>query len=446
MMTGFYQGSLQDGIALALRETKAVVCFVRDDTQMSLTWEEEYFAGEEIAQTLDAKAVALRITAGSQEAGFLTSICPIVKFPTVIVIHNGTLKEYLVPDITKAIFQSRLLIAVNGQTPSEPSQQSQIRTAAGENSEVEASSPPGLSPVTNVTNVTPTQLPTYPTPQNARVASSPTPPKPYEDKITGEVNTNNAQPEKRVSPKRQAPEKEQKEPTARRVQTDKVPPKTKQTDTGKKATPSREEPKPQPPVPRAPPSQFRLQVRLFDGSSVRSSFSPTQTIRSDVRPWLDGKMGTEQRPYNLKHILTPLPSRTLSVSEESQSLKDLGLGSTATLVMVPVSSYTDAYSGAGSSLPVRGISAVYNVVSSAASTATGLVGSLIGYGPTAPAADRSGSSSPASASASSENTRARNTGLNIRTLRDQQNDRKDSQFYNGNQLNFQPRDQDRKND
>ncbi|KAJ5632921.1 hypothetical protein N7490_009260 [Penicillium lividum] len=440
-MTSFYQGSLQDGIALALRETKAVVCFVRDDSQMSLTWEEEYFAGEEIAQTLDAKAVALRITAGSQEAGFLTSICPIAKFPAVIVIHNGTLKEYLVPDITKTTFQSRLVIAVNGQTPSEPPQQSQTRTAAGENSEPVASSPPGVSPVTNVTNVTPTQHPTYPTPQIARVASSPTPP----DKNTGEVNTNNAQPEKPVSPKRQPPEKEQKEPSARKVQTDKVPPKTKQIDTGKKPALSREEPKPQPPVPRAPPSQFRLQVRLFDGSSVRSSFSPTQTIRSDVRPWLDGKMGTEQRPYNLKHILTPLPSRTLSVSEESQSLRDLGLGSTANLVMVPVSSYTDAYSGAGSSLPVRGISAVYNVVSSVASTATGLVGSFIGYGPTAPAADRSGSSSPASASASSENTRPRNTGPNIRTLRDQQNDRKDSQFYNGIQLNFEPRDQDRKN-
>lgn len=28
-MTSFYEGSLQDGIALALKETKAVVCFVR---------------------------------------------------------------------------------------------------------------------------------------------------------------------------------------------------------------------------------------------------------------------------------------------------------------------------------------------------------------------------------------------------------------------------------
>ncbi|KAJ5798100.1 uncharacterized protein N7503_007396 [Penicillium pulvis] len=423
-MTGFYEGSLQDGIALALRETKAVVCFVRDDTQTSSTWEEEYFDGEEIAQTLDAGAVLLRITAGSQEAGFLTSLCPIAKFPTVIVINNGTLKEYLVPDISKDAFQSRLGVAVKVQKPSEPVQQSQSSAQA----------------VAPVPNVTPRQYPTYPTPQAARVAAASIQPNPREDNnSTGESATNNAK--KTVPAKPQPSKEEHKKPIAKQ---EKVPLKSKQTIPSKKAIPSGEERKPQSPVPRGPPSQYRLQVRLFDGSSVRSSFSPTQTIRSDVRPWLDGQMGTEQRPYNLKHILTPLPSRTLSVSEESQSLQDLGLGSTANLVMVPVSSYTDAYSAAGSSLPVRGISAVYNAVSSVASTATGLVGSFIGYGPTASAANGSGSP-PASTSASSENTqRPRNSGLNIRTLRDQQNDRKDSQFYNGNQLNFEPRDKDRK--
>ncbi|KAJ5548763.1 hypothetical protein N7513_005997 [Penicillium frequentans] len=438
-MTGFYEGSLQDGIALALRETKAVVCFVRviprmqesqppnrgacaDDTQMSSTWEEEYFDGEEIAQTLDTGAVLLRITAGSQEAGFLTSLCPIAKFPTVIVINNGTLKEYLVPEISKDAFQSRLGVAVKGQKPSEPVEQSQ-------------SSAPAVAPVPNIT---PRQYPTYPTPQAARVAAASTQPKPREDNnSTGESATNNAQPKKTVPAKPQPSKEEHKKPIAKQ---EKAPLKSKQTIPSKKATPSSEERKPQSPVARGPPANTDSKCDC----SMEALFSPTQTIRSDVRPWLDGQMGTEQRPYNLKHILTPLPSRTLSVSEESQSLQDLGLGSTANLVMVPVSSYTDAYSAAGSSLPVRGISAVYNAVSSVASTATGLVGSFIGYGPTATTANGSGSP-PASTPASSENTqRPRNSGLNIRTLRDQQNDRKDSQFYNGNQLNFEPRDKDRK--
>jgi len=138
-------------------------------------------------------------------------------------------------------------------------------------------------------------------------------------------------------------------------------------------------------------------------------------------------MGDDTRPYNLKHILTPLPNRTLSVAEESQTLQDLNLGSTANLVMVPVQTYTTAYAAAGS-LPGRGISAMYNVVSGVASTATGIVGSILGYGASTPANESESVTPPR------ENARARPTGPNIRTLRDQQNERGDSQFYNGNQV------------
>jgi hypothetical protein len=42
----------------------------------------------QVAPVLDAKAVLLRLTAGTQEAGFLTSFCPIAKFPTVVVIKS----------------------------------------------------------------------------------------------------------------------------------------------------------------------------------------------------------------------------------------------------------------------------------------------------------------------------------------------------------------------
>ncbi|KAJ5930655.1 hypothetical protein N7466_006148 [Penicillium verhagenii] len=344
---------------------------------------------------------------------------------------NGTLKEYLVPEIAKDVFQSRLTVAVKGQMASESVQQPQSGNTTGESSDVVASSPPAVAPAPNIT---PARYPSYPTPQAARAATSSAQPKPKESSSANKSTMSNAPPKKPVPAKSPPPKEEQKKPISKQEKTGKTPLKPKQTSPGKKATPPHEEPKPQPPVPRGPPSQYRLQVRLFDGSSVRSSFLPTHTIDSNVRPWLDEQMGTEQRPYNLKHILTPLPSRTLSVSEESQTLQDLGLGSTANLVMVPVSSYTDAYSATGSSLPVRGISAVYNVVSSVASTATGLVGSFIGYGQAAPSESGSGSS-PASTSAPSENNqRPRNTGPIIRTLRDQQNDRKDSQFYNGNQV------------
>lgn len=189
------------------------------------------------------------------------------------------------------------------------------------------------------------------------------------------------------------------------------------------------------PQPRAP-TQYRLQVRLFDGSSVRSSFSPTDTIRAHVRPWLEEKRTDGDRPYTLKHILTPLPNHTISVSEEEQTLQDLGLGPTANLVMVPVQTYTEAYASVAS-LPVRGLYAGYNLVSGAVGAVTGTIGSILGYGGNqAPAGNDTNVASPGpSQRPGNSAARPRNgVGINVRTLRDQRDERGDSQFYNGNQV------------
>ena len=129
-----------------------------------------------------------------------------------------------------------------------------------------------------------------------------------------------------------------------------------------------------------PPKQYRLQVRLFDGSSIRSSFYPSQTIRKDVRSWLDAQLADDSYPYNLKHILTPLTNRTISVAEEDKSLEDLELGPSANLVMIPVQSYTQAYAGSAFSLPIRTVSSVCRLLFSAAGTVTGSIGSALSYG------------------------------------------------------------------
>lgn len=186
------------------------------------------------------------------------------------------------------------------------------------------------------------------------------------------------------------------------------------------------------------PTHYRLQIRLFDGSSVRSSFSPTDTITDHVRPWLDEQRSDGDRPYTLKHILAPLPNHTISVAEEGQTLQELSLGPTANLVMVPVQSYTEAYASSAVSFPIRGLCAGYNLVSSVVGAVTGTIGSLLGYGgsQTASTNDDSTSASPASSQRPGNGAaRPRNTGgINIRTLRDQRDERRDHQFYNGNQV------------
>lgn len=82
-----------------------------DDEQQSTVWENEYFAGDDevlsipipsyqaypltyfrslqFAQLLEANSITLRLVKESQEAGFLTSFCPITKFPAVVVIKYG---------------------------------------------------------------------------------------------------------------------------------------------------------------------------------------------------------------------------------------------------------------------------------------------------------------------------------------------------------------------
>ena len=169
-----------------------------------------------------------------------------------------------------------------------------------------------------------------------------------------------------------------------------------------------------------------VQIRLFDGSTIRSRIPSDQTLRGNVRPWVD-KHKSDDVPYTFKHALTPMPNRTLSISEEEETLQSLGLTPSATLVIVPIQGYTNAYNN-GQGIVSKGASAGYNVVSAGAGIITGALGTFLGFGqatalggfPEAPndEADTAGMGS----------------GINIRTLRDQRADQDDHQLYNGNQV------------
>lgn len=182
-------------------------------------------------------------------------------------------------------------------------------------------------------------------------------------------------------------------------------------------------------------SEYRLQIRLFDGSSVRNSFPPSATITKDIRPWLESQRSDGSQPYNLKHILTPLPNRTISAAEEERSLEELELGPTASLVMVPVPSYIEAYapSGVMDSLPGRAISSGYGFVSGVVGGVTGIVGGLLGYGSASAQSETTPDSTSDQATGSTTNAAtSKGQTINIRTLHDQWRDQDKNEFYNGN--------------
>lgn len=200
-------------------------------------------------------------------------------------------------------------------------------------------------------------------------------------------------------------------------------------------------------------TDVRIQVRLFDGGTIRNSFPAEGTIASDVRPWIDEEVrkkaqGVAGQPYNLKLILTPLPNRSIEAGEEDQALVDLeGIKGSATMVLVPVRTFVESY-GDGSGSGIVG-SAV-----GAAQSAVGLVGSAAGmlYGGLSRFVFGGNPDSGAAQSTTDRNVdgprTARDPGgsnVRVRTLADQRRDEEDeakkrgSQLYNGMGLNVQPR-------
>lgn len=166
-----------------------------------------------------------------------------------------------------------------------------------------------------------------------------------------------------------------------------------------------------------------VQVRLFDGSTIRSRFPSSGSLLKDVRPWVDEKQEGDT-PYNFKQVLSPLPNKNIEMSEEERSLAALGLTPSATLILVPVSGFTSAYENSGG-LVSRAASGGYALISSSVGMVTGALGSFLG-GTAAPASN----SAPQAPSGSPVPSAA----INVRTLRDQRQESKkdDQQFYNGN--------------
>ena len=177
-----------------------------------------------------------------------------------------------------------------------------------------------------------------------------------------------------------------------------------------------------------------VQVRLLDGSTIRSRFPSNHTLRTHVRAWVDEQRSDGDVPYTFKQILAPKPNRAITISEEEESLQGLGLTPSATLVMAPVQGSIAAYGSGGPGLLSRGLAAGYGLVSGGVGMVTGTLGAVLGVGQVAQPAGAGPASSPGDSRGSNATPPSTGGGINVRTLRDQQVPREDHQFYNGNQV------------
>lgn len=175
-----------------------------------------------------------------------------------------------------------------------------------------------------------------------------------------------------------------------------------------------------------------VQVRLFDGSTIRGRFPSYQTLRGNVRPWIDQTKSADI-PYTFKQILTPMPNRTLTISEEEVSLQSLGFSPSATLVIIPVQGYAVAYSG-GQGIVSKGATAGYNAICAGAGIITRAFGTFLGLGRTTALGELPNTHDATMQGNAEEDTAGTGLGATIRTLRDQRSYQDDQQLYNGNQV------------
>ncbi|KAL8944287.1 MAG: hypothetical protein Q9216_000582, partial [Gyalolechia sp. 2 TL-2023] len=188
--------------------------------------------------------------------------------------------------------------------------------------------------------------------------------------------------------------------------------------------------------------QCSLQIRLFDGTTIRRKFEPQQTLNDDVRPWLAGQRTDGDTPYTFKQILTPQLNRTLNISEEGESLQSLDLLPTATLVIVPIQGYTDFYPN-DKGVAGRAWSVGYSAASAGASILKGALGAVIGIGRATPHTQEVESEGKRDETNPDSNRQiaapSAQEGVKYRTLNRQRDGVEDHELYNGNQLNFEPR-------
>ncbi|KAI5259437.1 hypothetical protein E4T42_00125 [Aureobasidium subglaciale] len=497
----FFEGDLQSGISQAIQQHKLVACLVRqDDNETSQKWEHEWLTAPvdpspssggqpTLGEQLGEIAVLLRINAGSVEAGFLGAFCTIESIPKLLVIKAGSVVENIDADVNEEEFRKRI------NALSQPSTQQQLPqtsnpipqnadSATADISQVLANVPligergttlresdtaPRGTAETNVPIPAPTAqgnnqtMQQFLTERGTRLEAE----RKKQEEAEKETRKATAKARKEAAEKQAAessslPQNKQdwadqqrnrnkearveRERILKSIESDKAARKEKERQRrlaaqGEPSTAATQQPAPATATAASGrnSSVCNLQIRLFDGSSLRTKFDPSATLATSVRTYISQNSQTDI-PYEFRQILLPNPSRNISVGEEGESLRSLGLTPSATLVLVPVKGYTDAYAGTGSGLVSKGFNAGFGLLSGAANMLGSAVGGVMGYASgtndrPGPYVAGTGDESEPRTNVDADRTANRSASINIRTLGDQRRDtEQNTELYNGNQV------------
>ncbi|KAH7157887.1 hypothetical protein B0J13DRAFT_183711 [Dactylonectria estremocensis] len=443
----FYQGTLQDGISTAVDQQKLVLCFVTDESDESTQWENEFLLDESLGKLINEQSIALRLLAGSEEAGYLAQIFPLPRTPTVVVIKNGELKEYITPGTTKEDFFRRVQNAFSATTSSAQPVSASTSSPQPEPAPVVAppqgvSSSGESSTSENVRRILAERAAKLKTQKEeaerkakelAKEERTKAQAKGKADAEAGS-NSDNAVAHKAAEAvkKRRQEQQEERRRILKRIEDDKAERRLRtqareqqradDLKGGDVASSLVNAPETKLPSTTRTSEVTALQVRMFDGSTLRSRFKTTSPLK-EVRSWVDENRTDGAQPFTFKQVLTPAPNKAIDETEESKSVGELGLSPSSTLVLIPVKNFTTAYDNSSQNI----VSRFFAFLLSIFSWFFALFSSSDGRAP--------------AAAGQEEVSRGSNRGPQSQSDR-----QRDQQLYNGNSLNFESRPDEEKDD
>jgi hypothetical protein len=464
----------------------------------------------DIPQVIKSKTVLLRLDYGTKEASFLSAFCPIDEAPALVIIHNGTVVDKLEGNLEYTEWAQRLLKAcgsdAQGVDASESTQkQPTAPVAAITNDEKSEGAPAPLESASSSASPSLPGVPPEHQPENIQALLAERGQRLENERLRREgkekaeriararaireeqeraqsqadkgkqraEDPDGAKNKARIDwmqqqAKRKTEAKEEKQRIMARIEADKRERKNRETARKEAAAAMAGEPLPSQSsaLPggssstKIPPTSgtCALQIRLFDGSSIKGRFKHDSTLATAVREWIKetSPAGGADIPFNFRQILTPHPSRTIEISEETQTLSDVGLMPTATLVLVPVAGFTEAY-GSGGSNGIIG--SAFSLVNGAFGLAGSALGYVTGFGSGGGSDSRSGEGiymggtadeqEPSNvqgsrmANADSGTAQSGPSRIRVKTMAEQRAEsEKGAEFYNGNSLGTEGRKDD----
>ena len=384
---------------------------------------------------IQGQAVALRLEAGSDEAGYLGQIFPLPQTPTVVIMKHGELKEYISSGTGKEEFIRRVQSAFNVSSAAAPHTSDPPPPAPQAETPALSSSPQTdrSESVRRVLAERAAKLQAQKDEAERRAKEDQAKAREKakaEAAASADTDAARTHQQAELLKKKRQQETEERKRILKRIEDDREERRQRAAERERKRIDSQTTGDIASSLVNAPQSKLpsttrvgamaSIQVRLFDGSTMRSRFKTGAPFK-DVREWVDETRTDGKMPYTFRQLLTPMPNKAIDETEEGKSMGELGLAPSSTLILIPVQNFTSAYEGGSQGVLPRLIAAILSFL-------TWLTG-LVGLG-----GNRETAQQPVAAGSERSSGSAQEKDRRIRGFQNPNDQRRDQQLYNGNSV------------